>query len=266
MKQDDFDQAIKGLPIEKAAFFPSIGSTNDVLAEWARDGGKGFCLAAADEQTQGRGRSGRRWFTPTGSALAFSLLLDLAPSFDQALLGRASGLGALAVCEGLEKLYGLQPEIKWPNDVLLNGKKVSGILPEAHWSGAQLQALILGVGVNVAAAAVPPANALNFPATSIEEVLDKKVNPGELLRSILESLITLKPQIGSQSFIQSWQTKLAYMDQAVQLETADRLSTQAQVQGLAEDGSLKMRLPNGELRTFQAGEIQLRPFVDSQLK
>lgn len=260
MKQAEFEQAINGLPFEKAAFFTSIGSTNDVIAEWARDGAKGLCLAAADEQTSGRGRSGRRWFTPVGSALAFSLLLDFAPSFDQALLGRASGLGALVVCQGLENM-GLCPEIKWPNDVLLDGKKVAGILPEAHWSGAQLQALILGIGVDIASASVPPAEALNFPATSVEEVVGKKVKASELLRAILDSLIAWKTRISEADFIQAWQAKLAYLGKSVQLENEDGLSVQAVLEGLSLDGSLKMRMPNGELRAFQAGEIQLRPLL-----
>lgn len=260
MKQDEFELAIGGLPFEKAAFFNSIGSTNDVIAEWARDGEKGFCIAAADEQTSGRGRSGRRWFTPPGSALAFSLLLDLVPSFDQALLGRASGLGALAVSEALEKLA-LQPKIKWPNDVLLGGKKVAGILPEAHWSGGRLQVLILGIGVNVSSESVPPANAVSFPATSVEESLGKKIEPGELLRAILESLAGWKTKMSGPDFIEAWQARLAYLGKSVQLENTDGPTLQAVVVGLAEDGSLKMRMENGELLTFRAGEIQLRPLL-----
>ncbi len=260
MKQEEFEQAIRGLPFKESAFFESIGSTNDVIAEWASQGVKGLSIAAADEQTSGRGRSGRRWFTPPGSALAFSLLLDLAPSFDKAFLGRASGLGALAVNEALEKIV-LQPEIKWPNDVLVDGKKVAGILPEAHWSGERLQALILGIGVNIAADSVPPANELNFPATSVEQSSGKKIEPGKLLRAILDGLVMWESRISQPSFIDAWQTKLAYLGKLVQLENADGPAVQAVIEGLAEDGGLKMRMRDGELRTFQAGEIQLRPLL-----
>jgi BirA family biotin operon repressor/biotin-[acetyl-CoA-carboxylase] ligase len=260
MNRFEFEQAITGLPFEKAAFFETIGSTNDVIAEWTSQGTTGFSIAAADEQTSGRGRSGRRWFTPPGSALAFSLLLDLAPSFDKALLGRASGLGALAVSEALEG-RGLRPEIKWPNDVLLNGKKVAGILPEAHWSGERLQVLILGIGINVSSESVPPANEVSFPAASLEDILGKKINPSELLRAILESLQAWKTRISGPDFIDAWQAKLAYLGKQVQLENADGPAVQAVVEGLAEDGGLKMRMADGELRTFQAGEIQLRPLL-----
>lgn len=260
MNRSEFERAIAGLPFEKAAFFESIGSTNDVVAEWARDGVMRFSIAAADEQTSGRGRSGRLWFTPPGSALAFSLLLDLAPSFDKTLLGRASGLGALAVSGALEGL-GLRPEIKWPNDVLLDGKKVAGILPEAHWAGEHLQVLILGIGVNVSSDSVPPASEVSFPAASLEDFLRKKIDPGELLRAILESLVVWKTRMSEPDFIDAWQAKLAYMGNSVQLENADGPAVLAVVEGLADDGSLKMRMENGELRTFQAGEIQLRPLL-----
>jgi BirA family biotin operon repressor/biotin-[acetyl-CoA-carboxylase] ligase len=260
MKQDEFEQAIRGLEFEKAAFFKSIGSTNDVIAEWASQGITRLSIAAADEQTSGRGRSGRRWFTPAGSALAFSLLLDVAASFDKALLGRASGLGALAVSEAFEKL-GLNPEIKWPNDVLLHGKKVAGVLPEAHWSGERLQVLILGIGVNLAVEAVPPPNEVSFPATSVEQNLGTRVNPGELLRAIMESLAAWKTRMSQPEFIDAWQAKLAFLGKSVQLENMDGPAVHATVEGLSEDGSLKMRMASGELRTFQAGEIQLRPLL-----
>lgn len=266
MRQAEFAEAIAGFPFKKSAYFESIGSTNDVIADWARAGATGLCLAVADEQTRGRGRSGRRWFTPPGSALAFSLLLDLAPNFKPSLLGRASGLGALAICEALETLYQLSPQIKWPNDVLLQGKKVSGVLPEAHWSGDRLQALILGIGINVAASSVPPDEALTFPASSVEEVIGKKVKPAELLRGVLKVLLERKAQMDKPDFIQAWEQRLAYKGQSVRLESGDGHIIEAELNGLGPDGSLKLLLPSGKLRAFQMGEIQIRPLVDRPSK
>ncbi|MEX1071068.1 MAG: biotin--[acetyl-CoA-carboxylase] ligase [Anaerolineales bacterium] len=264
MDQENFQKAIAGLPLQKSAFFASIGSTNDMIAEWARAGESGLCLAVADEQTRGRGRAGRRWFTPPGGALAMSLLLDLAPSFDQAFLGWASGLGALAVCEAIESLYMLSPKIKWPNDVLLGGKKVCGVLPEAHWSGEHLQALILGVGINVAASSVPPKQALNFPATSIEGILGKQVQTAVLLRAILEHILGWKDRLHEPEFINAWEGRLAYKNERVRLDAGDGNIVEAMLEGLSSEGSLKLRLANGNLRAFQAGEIQLRPVVASE--
>jgi len=257
MEPRDFQKAIEGLPFERAEAFERVGSTNDVMAEWARAGEKGLCLAFAEEQTRGRGRSGRRWFTPPRSALAFSLLLDLNTS-SQATLGKLSGLGALAVCQGLENLYGLAPKIKWPNDVLLDGKKVCGVLAEAHWSGERIQALILGIGINVARSAVPPAEQLDFPAASLEELLSVSVDRAGLLRQVLERVIYWIGRLDDKEFIKSWQERMAFMDDSVRLERRGAAPTSGIIKGLRDDGSLKMDV-DGTLQFFQAGEIHLRP-------
>ncbi len=261
MQQAEFEKAIAGLPFEKSAYFDSVGSTNDVVAEWARNGARGLCLAGADEQTRGRGRGGRRWFTPAGSAVAFSLLLNLATRFVPAYVGRVSGLGALAVCVALEETYGLSPQIKWPNDVLLAGKKVCGVLPEAHWSGEHLQALILGIGINVASNSVPLQSALNFPATCIEDVLGKQISATDLLRAVLERLLERKDGLNAPGFIAAWQERLAYKGEKVAVNGGDGESLEAELIGLTNDGGLKLQLPNGETRVFQAGEIRVRPLV-----
>lgn len=261
MQQAEFEKAIEGLSLEKSAYFTSVGSTNDVVAEWAREGAKGLCLAAADEQTRGRGRAGRRWFTPPASALAFSLLLQVAPDFEASYPGRVSGLGALAVSEALEELFKLKPQIKWPNDVLLNGKKVSGVLPEAHWSGELLQALILGIGINVASNSAPSQESLNFPATSVEEALGKPVDPAGLLRAVLQKLIARKDSLDQVDFLAAWQARLAYQSEQVTIDTGNGRTLAAELLGLAGDGGLKLRMPGGETRVFQAGEIQVRPSV-----
>jgi BirA family biotin operon repressor/biotin-[acetyl-CoA-carboxylase] ligase len=256
MQEPEFRKAIKGLPISRAEYFSSIGSTNDVVAEWANQGAKGLCLAYADEQTMGRGRAGRTWFTPPGSALAFSVLLDRDAALETNLLGLTSGLGAVAVCEALES-HNLKPRIKWPNDVLLDGKKVCGVLAEAEWSGDELQALILGIGINVAAQSVPPMEKLNFPATCIEEELGSEVVPSKLLRKVLESLIAWKDRVSKPTLVREWEKRLAYLGQSVHLDASEK-SGEGEVLGLTPDGKLRMRLPDGVEHAFSIGEIQIR--------
>jgi BirA family biotin operon repressor/biotin-[acetyl-CoA-carboxylase] ligase len=263
VNQAEFSEAVEGLGLARSAFFESTGSTNDIVAAWARDGASGLCVAAADEQTQGRGRSGRRWITPPGSALAFSLLLASEPSFEPGLIGRVSGLGALAVSEALEGILGLKPQIKWPNDVLVNGKKVCGVLPEAHWSGERLQALILGIGINVAASSVPDAEMLNFPATSLEEAHGRAVDAKAVLRAILRRLIAWRPEIGKAQFTQAWEDRLAYKGEAIQLENGTQV-IRAELAGLTREGAQRL-LVDGEERIFQAGEVHLRPLLTGDL-
>lgn len=259
MLEAEFRQAVAGLPFEKTAYFSSVGSTNDVAASWASEGAQGLCLAYADEQTSGRGRAGRSWFTPPGSALAFSLLMPINPSLQTNLPGLFSGLGALAVCEALEALYQLEPTIKWPNDVLLEGKKICGVLAEMQWTGDQLQAIILGIGINVAANSVPPTGELNFPATSIEDMRGRTVDAGRLLRGVLEKLIDLKDKITKPSFVKAWEKRLAYKGEQVKLEGGQ--FTEGRLLGLASDGRLSLQLPNGEEQTISLGEIRIVPSV-----
>lgn len=255
----EFDLAIAGLPLDHAAYLPTIGSTNDLVAEWARGGMTGLALAAADEQTRGRGRSGRTWHTPAGSALAFSLLVATAPRIAPEQVGLVSGLGAVAVSIALEELYRLEPRIKWPNDVLLHGKKVSGVLPEANWSGSDLQSLVLGIGINVAASSLPPAESLAFPATSVEGQLDRTIDPGQLLRAVLSALIEWRGKIDQPEFIQAWEQRLAYKGELVAFVVSESHKERGEVLGLSADGALRLRLTNGETRAFQMGEIQIRP-------
>ena len=164
MDSFSLEKSLAGLRLGPLHYYHQIGSTNDEAARWAADGAPDLSLFVADEQTDGRGRLGRRWFTPAGSALALSLILR-----DQGQgsalprhITRLTALGALAVCDALSDLYALQAEIKWPNDVLLSRRKIAGVLAEAHWQGEQLVAVILGIGVNVRQAALPlPREALS---------------------------------------------------------------------------------------------------------
>jgi BirA family biotin operon repressor/biotin-[acetyl-CoA-carboxylase] ligase len=130
------------------------------------------------QQTSGRGRMGRTWFTPPDSALAFSLILRPGPG-EQENIGRFAALGALALVNMLSTL-GVTAQIKWPNDVLINRRKVAGILIETVWSGDEVDSLVLGMGVNVLPASLPPAPGLNFPVTCIQSE-----TPAVLVREIL---------------------------------------------------------------------------------
>ena len=266
MQESEFNKASLGLPLARYEYFSSVGSTNDVVADWAREGATGLCLAYADEQIHGRGRAGRTWFTPPGSALAFSLLLDTAPKLGPVLPGLVSGLGALAVCQALEDLYELIPQIKWPNDVLLDGKKVCGVLVEMQWSGERLTAPILGIGINIAPSSLPPKKELNFPATCVQDAVGREPDAALMLRAALESLINWKDKLGDPEFVQAWDQRLAYKGHHVRLEGGGDPTVKGEILGLAADGSLQMRLASGDVKGFYMGEIQIRPLVDTSSK
>ena len=162
MNEGRLRKALSSVPIGELRYFDSIGSTNDEALTWASQGATDLSMVIADEQTAGRGRSRRKWFTPPGSALAFSLILR--PSKVELVFPtRITGLGALALTDALLPI-GLAPKIKWPNDILIKGRKVAGILVESVWSGDVLLASILGMGVNVLKASTPPKDGIGFPS------------------------------------------------------------------------------------------------------
>ena len=240
-----------------------VTSTNDLAAEWAAAGAPHLSLIAADHQTAGRGRSGRQWFTPPDSALAFSLLLRPENAPDG--VGRFSGLGALAVCAALKDDYQLNAEIKWPNDVLLNGRKVCGILPEAIWLGSQLEAVILGIGINLKLPAYPKDIPLLFPAIAVEEALGEPVEDHQFLRAVLTHLKGWYNRLETPDFIAEWQENLAFRGQAVEIIQQDQPISSGRLAGLDDHGRLVLTDDQGTAAAFSASEIHLRPLVDTSL-
>jgi BirA family biotin operon repressor/biotin-[acetyl-CoA-carboxylase] ligase len=154
---------------------------------------------------------------------------------------------------------GLIPRIKWPNDVLLNGRKVAGILVEAAWTGAELDTLILGMGVNVLTAAVPSSDQLLFPATSVETELGYPIERIELLRDILLKVVSWRPKLGTPAFLNAWEEKLAFRGEQVQVMGGSGKPVTGKLLGLNPDGSLWLRAEDGNFVTVQFGEVHLRP-------
>jgi BirA family biotin operon repressor/biotin-[acetyl-CoA-carboxylase] ligase len=248
---------LSSLPLGQIAYFDVLDSTNEQALRWAKAGAPHLSLAVADEQTAGRGRSGRSWFTPPGAALAFSLILH-PKVLGSAPIQRLTGLGALAVCEVLKNQYELAAQIKWPNDVLVGNRKLAGVLVEAQWQGEALQSVVLGIGINVAQGSVPPESELNFPATCVETALGKPVDRWNLLKDILEATLGWLPYLDQTEFLQTWEGVLAYQGEWVQLLIDGSEPVEGRLLGLESDGSLRLELPEGIKSTFRAGEVHLR--------
>jgi BirA family biotin operon repressor/biotin-[acetyl-CoA-carboxylase] ligase len=257
MNQNELKTALSPLPLGDIRYFDSIGSTNNEALAWATSGAKDLSLVIADEQTAGRGRLDRKWFTPRGTALAFSLILR--PTVEEKpYITRFTGLAALAVADTL-RTRGLVSQIKWPNDVLLNGRKVAGILVESVWSGEEVDCLVIGIGVNVLKGAVPSEELLFFPATSLEESLGPDVERETVLRDILAGMIALRPHIGSDSFISSWEKALAFRGEQVQVEQGNESPITGKLLALEPDGSLRLSDETGKSITVRFGDVRLRP-------
>jgi BirA family biotin operon repressor/biotin-[acetyl-CoA-carboxylase] ligase len=259
MNQSGLNKSLSKLPLGEIRYFDSIGSTNDEALAWAANNAKDMSLVIADEQTLGRGRYDRPWITPRATALALSLILRPSTQ-ERSHLSRIVGLAALAVSDALQ-LLNLAPEIKWPNDILLNRRKVAGILIELVWSGDDVDCVVIGIGVNVSKGAVPSTDILRFPAISLEDVLGQPPDRQTLLHDILASFIALRPHLGTDSFITSWEKKLAYNGRQVQVEMGSEQSVTGKVIGLESDGSLRLSDEHGRSMTVRFGDVRLRPYA-----
>lgn len=271
MNQQSLENTLADLPLSGIRYFDSLESTNDEAVRWAEAGAGDCSLVVADEQTAGRGRGSRRWFTPPGAALAFSLILHPKRAAPESPVARLTGLGALAVCRVLQTQYQLPAQIKWPNDVLLAGKKVAGVLVEAAWLGNQITHAVLGIGVNIAPSAVPPADwpghhAHPFPAGCVAQFTDEPTDRLVFLNAILHELCYWYPRVDSAAFLSTWQRQLALRGEWVQIISPGAESSfEARLTHLNEDGSLHVEQRSGEQLDLRVGEIHLRP-VDSSPK
>lgn len=262
MNQEILEKQLGDFPLGGIRYFDTIDSTNDRAMELIQQGVPDRYLVIANEQRKGRGRQGRTWFTPPESALAFSLIIYPKIAFQQENLIRMTGLGALAVCEGLKEAYQLHAKIKWPNDVLLDGKKVSGVLAEGHWIGEKLLAVIVGIGINVASDSVPGEDYIDFPATSISDSLGKPVNRMTVLKNVLSKLVFWEEKIAEPEFISTWQEYLAYMGEKVQIQHENETLQEGILIGIDNRGKLVLKTEYGEEAIFSVGEIHLRPSID----
>ena len=261
---------LSGLPVNALRYYERIDSTNTEARKWIDQGAPDFALVVADEQTEGRGRHNRNWFTHPGSSLAFSLVLR---QFDFAhkpicawvnpmdIIPRLTALGSLAIIQALNENFDLDAQIKWPNDVLLRGRKTAGILAEAFWQGDSLTAVILGIGINVAPESVPLDEELDFPATCVETALGCRMSRLKLLRFVLENIQKWRKQLAQPMFLKTWEEQLAYRDKWVNIVENGSIKhdvTQGLVLGLDELGRLRLRDRNGQEFSLCMGEIRLR--------
>ena len=237
-------------------FHKRIGSTNDEAKRLANEGAPHGTLIIADEQTEGRGRAGRRWSTPAGSAVALSLVLR-PESLDPAQIGELTVLGALATVEALAGL-GVQAWIKWPNDVLISGGKAAGVLVESGWVDDQLIYTVMGIGINVHPDSLKNTAAFEFPAACIETELGRKVDRKDVVVSVLQALAGRYAELGSGSLMAAWEANLAYKGQIVMVQ-GDQIKSTGKLVGITQQGQLRLQLFTGEVLKIGVGGQRLRP-------
>ncbi len=251
-------EVLRGLALPQILFFEETDSTNTQALNLANEQPGEFSLMIAERQSAGRGRMGRSWVTTPGTSLAFSLILKPDPE-EIAKLGLFSLLGGLAVCRAIEVLCNIQAQVKWPNDVLLDGLKTAGVLAETSWQGERLNGLVLGIGINVLHGSAPPKEEVIFPATCVAAHSPIPVERLEFLAAVLEQVIILRAGILQPAFLQEYNQRLAYLGEAVALSSRMGEEVTGKVAGVAEDGCLLLEVPGGSLQRFPIGDLHLRP-------
>lgn len=243
--------------------FNRITSTNDFLKRLARRGAKEGATILADEQSAGRGRLGRKWQSPAGKGLWFSFLLR--PQLPLDKIGVLSLAIAALIAETLTQQCGKDFRVKWPNDVLLGGKKVCGILCETQMSPTNVEAVIAGVGINVLQTEDDLAVEWRGRATSLFAAgcanLDRKNIFAALLAAFEKNLMgEISPRLPR--LVAQWCARCEGLGEPITVLPANMSGLQSEstsgiFESLGEGGELIVRLPSGGLRFFSAGEITI---------
>ncbi len=239
-------------------YLPVAGSTNTLAKERAAAGEPEGLVIAAGEQTAGRGRMGRSFYSPAGTGLYMSLLLR--PKCTAAECALLTGAAAVAAAESVEALTGRKTAIKWVNDVLLDGRKICGILTETALDpgSGRPDWAVVGVGVNVR---LPEGG---FP----EDIRDRagavfsRGETGELrcalAAALLDRLTELYGDLGGEGCYNSYVNRSSVLGRDVWLLSPGRAPEAATVLSIGRDYALEVRLADGTMRRVAAGEISLR--------
>lgn len=233
-------------------YYPSVASTMDLARREARAGAPEGTAIIAGEQTAGRGRLKRTWLSPPGS---LSLSLILRPP--KAELPSLIMLASLAVAHCVEKVTGLKAGIKWPNDVLVNGHKVCGILVETDLRAEKVAYAVIGIGLNVN---LHPADYPGIPAdaASLSGELGRKVSRVDITRCLLREIEALYLTLpGSDAVFRQWCGRLVTLGRRV-IVTSGGDVLEGIAESVAENGHLLLRQANGNLTEVVAGDVTLR--------
>ncbi|MFN6962876.1 MAG: biotin--[acetyl-CoA-carboxylase] ligase [Pyrinomonadaceae bacterium] len=237
--------------------FDTIDSTNTEALKQARQGAdEGLCVVAR-QQTAGRGRHGRVWISPADAGLYFSVVLR--PEIEPRYLPLVTLTSGVAVHDALAAL-GLAPDIKWVNDILVDEKKICGILAESTDTPRGL-AVVVGIGINLRSTNFPPDVAAR--ATSIEECLGSnapvEARPVEaaLIREIDRWYSILSDDDGPAAVLRAWTERSSYAaGKAVTVDTGGERITGV-TQGLEPNGALRVEAAGGDIRVIQAGDVEM---------
>ena len=232
-------------------YYPDLSSTMDEAGKLGEGDAEEGAVVVAETQTAGRGRQGRHWVSQPGNLLVSVLFR---PTLEA--LPFISIIGGVAAARAVRKVTGLEPQIKWPNDLLIQGRKVAGILAESAIAGDTVWYAVLGVGMNVSLNTDQTEEIASF-ATSVNAAAGKVVPREDLLRQFLMDLDALYLALGQdQSPIEEWQGLLSTTGQRLEATWGNE-SFIGVAEGTDPMGNLLLRQDDGSLLTLTAGDVTL---------
>ncbi|MDA0733752.1 MAG: biotin--[acetyl-CoA-carboxylase] ligase [Chloroflexi bacterium] len=235
---------------KRILFFQELSSTMDEARRQADAACEEGTLVIAETQTASRGRFARTWVSQPGNLYLSAIFY---PSL--AALPFLSSLGGVAVARAIRRTTGLQPKLKWPNDVQVGGSKVAGILVESVVEGSEVKYAVLGIGININ---IGQQHLAGIPAaTSLADLTGKEIARDELLTRLLHEIDALYLELRQgQTPLVEWKELLDTLGQRVNVTSLDQ-----SYRGLAEDidelGNLQVRLDDGQLVTVTSGDVTL---------
>lgn len=239
-------------------YFDSVDSTQIVAQQYAQNGAKEGHVIIANEQTAGKGRLGRKWFSKQGT-IALSVILR--PNLPPHKTPQLTLLTAVAIVRAIKEVTGISCEIKWPNDVLINGKKLVGILTEMHAEPDVVRSVIIGIGVNVNEQQEDIPEEIQSIATSLAIEKGEQVRRAPLIAAILnemEKLYDLYVVEGFSVIRPLWEAHSISIHTHIRARTANDV-IYGYAKGITDDGVLLLEDENGVIHRIYSADIEISP-------
>lgn len=238
--------------------FSEVSSTNTLAKFLSQNGVGNGSVVIAERQTAGKGRSGKSWESPLGGVW---LSIILTPNADYSRIPLITLATGVAVAKALEKIGVENPEIKWPNDVLINGRKVCGILAEAVTSFNNIENVIVGIGIDANLSIEDLPEELQGRATTLENELEGKVDESLLVRTLLQELEKVTDLFNRgeyEEILKEWRKRSYTIGKLVEVKKPFAKPYDAYAIGISKEGSLVVEKTDGTLEKVVSGECQIK--------
>jgi len=258
LHRDDLLSLVRGTRVvgRDVHVFQETSSTNDVVDRLARDGVAQGAVVFAESQTKGRGRLGRKWVSPAGKGLWFSVLLR--PELRPQDATQLTIIAATALARALRQ-YELAPRIKWPNDILMGQRKLAGVLTELAAEIDRIRYVILGIGINVNAMPTDFPHDVRAIATSLRIETGAEIRRAELAAAIMRELDFDYDRLCRGEFAiiaDEWVEQCATLGQRVTIRVGER-TVHGHAEALDDSGALLLRTTHGHLERIVGGDVTL---------